>query len=200
MRRLEKAASTYETEPSFSRPRDTCIGIDPTAWIARALKCGIIGLIYDRLGTEVSAIFWPSYIKIRKLLAAERPVTNHRDLSSCGTNGRLRNGDATCAERAHDDGSTSFCRANGPKDAAWSLPRRLNILTDWRARGSFASKPDDTTTATTTILRREREKTRKSNRQSNDPPRVGERKGGRSPRMADLKFRNFPDNVPRVGT
>lgn len=111
-----------------------------------------IGLIYDRLGPKSPGrrVFWSSYIKIRKLLAAE---TGHKSSSVIPRNewrrgrGRGRTGclrvarnvRGTCARRRIyiilSGQWTERCRR--------SLPRRRNILTDWRTRGNSASKPDD---------------------------------------------------------
>lgn len=93
-----------KTESSFARPRDARIGTG----VSRSLKCGV-GLIYDRLDPESSgAIFSSSYIKIRKLLAAEtRPqiIVCHPAERMAARNGGAVTSvatrrDATRAERA----------------------------------------------------------------------------------------------------
>lgn len=74
-----------------------------------------------------------------------------------------------------------------------SLPRRRNILTDWRTRGNSASKLDEV----------KREKHERESRQTGKQRSVDQGAGGwdrtNVPGMADLKFQNFPDNVARGG-
>lgn len=95
----------------------------------------------------------------------------------------------------HDDEFTSSCRANGPKDAAGVLPRRRDILTDRRTfSGSSTSKPGDVS------LRQREEKHEnyvKPGSGGNDRRRGFGNGETDAPRMADLKFQNFLDNVPR---
>jgi len=63
--------SIVVTKPNrHSRDRETRVSAHGV-WVSRSLKHGV-GLIYDRLSPESpGAIFSSSYIKIRKLLAAE---------------------------------------------------------------------------------------------------------------------------------
>lgn len=194
----------YKTKPSFTRPRGACIGT--RIRVSCSLKRGV-GLIYDRLGPESpGAIFSFSYIKIRKLLAAE----TGRKSSSVIPRNEWPRGMAAQSPPSRRDAmrrdacgactTTNLHHSVGPMDRKMppksypvaGISSRIGVRFPGVLRQSPATFPSPRPREENTKItsNRDREATTGDSGTEMERPTL---------RMADLKFQNFPDNVPRGG-